>query len=628
MSASSSHFGIGWTPAGPAAAQTRGTTPRPNVPWSSSPPYTSAPMPSSPPVHSTYPSPSYRGVVSPASPPSPISVASWASNGHTEYAPNPPWPPISTTPPSAASTQGELYPYPNEYSIFVGDLAPEASNSDLVEVFRNPILGLRNDRAPKFIRPFTSCKSAKIMLDPTTGVSRGYGFVRFAEEADQQRALVEMHGLYCLSRPMRISPATAKVRPPTTATYYPQTQTPSVVSPAIPPSRSVIPNPGYTTHQSSTPHQLPPSHSPLHHTQPSPTPAPGADTDTTAAEWQHHAHARAILGNLIGPNGEHLTSTDPYNTTVFVGGLSPLVGEDTLRTLFVPFGEIHYVKVPAGKHCGFVQFVRKADAEQAIETMQGFAVGGSRIRLSWGRSQYKAAQAAALQVPLPPSSRQPESAVGGVRANAITPPMLAGLTKDQIVALLEKALFGDAPATSTYPGVQTTNVDVNTNNNVVPPYGGYASTTVDHYYHPFRRADDASSAGQTTQEPQYTEEVTKVHRHDGPFALPQRPYGITPPPPSFSSFRLSPDPRSLPGATQQRETGGEVLTRDRRDSSSYSALRGLPHSHAPGFFFLGSSHDASGRDVSSVGSSAAYPGSWYQDPAVAPRHPPRGPASS
>ena len=61
--------------------------------------------------------------------------------------------------------------------------------------------------------------------------------------------------------------------------------------------------------------------------------------------WKHHVQARAILGNLIGPNGEQLTSTDPYNTTVFVGGLSPLIGEDTLRSFFAPFGEIHYVSI-------------------------------------------------------------------------------------------------------------------------------------------------------------------------------------------------------------------------------------------------------------------------------------------
>ena len=83
-------------------------------------------------------------------------------------------PPVS--PPSFTAPSHQ---HAKEYSIFVGDLAAEASNSDLVAVFRNPVLGLRNDREPKFIRPFLSCKSAKIMLDPVTGVSRGYGFVRY-----------------------------------------------------------------------------------------------------------------------------------------------------------------------------------------------------------------------------------------------------------------------------------------------------------------------------------------------------------------------------------------------------------------------------------------------------------------
>lgn len=88
--------------------------------------------------------------------------------------------PLNASFPSAGSSPpAAQQQYPKEYSIFVGDLAPETSNSDLVAVFRNPVLGLRNDREPKFIRPFLSCKSAKIMLDPVTGVSRGYGFVRY-----------------------------------------------------------------------------------------------------------------------------------------------------------------------------------------------------------------------------------------------------------------------------------------------------------------------------------------------------------------------------------------------------------------------------------------------------------------
>ncbi|KAF5369630.1 hypothetical protein D9757_010459 [Collybiopsis confluens] len=367
--------------------------------------------------------------------------------------------PASFTP-SAATPAG---PYPKEYSVFVGDLAPETSNSDLVAVFRNPVLGLRNDREPKFIRPFLSCKSAKIMLDPVTGVSRGYGFVRFTDEADQQRALIEMHGLYCLSRPMRISPATAKFKPtgPMLAHDLAQFQQYGHSSPpldpiSIPQAKSVTAS--IASNQPHRPRMPPPLHlqtltssssslgavsteggsspnltaatsqenfaklydsnitklsgnnsisGPFNQEPPrlpmDYNPTIGSAVAAAAAgryliseeSWKHHSQARAILGNLIGPNGEQLTSTDPYNTTVFVGGLSPLIQEETLRTFFAPFGDIHYVKVPVGKHCGFVQFVRKADAERAIEKMQGFPIGGSRIRLSWGRSQYKAAQAAA-----------------------------------------------------------------------------------------------------------------------------------------------------------------------------------------------------------------------------------------
>jgi len=106
-------------------------------------------------------------------------VMNWASAVPSALAP--PVPAASTvTPPAVSPSSQQASPaqYQKEYSIFVGDLAPETSNSDLVAVFRNPVLGLRNDREPKFIRPFLSCKSAKIMLDPVTGVSRGYGFVR------------------------------------------------------------------------------------------------------------------------------------------------------------------------------------------------------------------------------------------------------------------------------------------------------------------------------------------------------------------------------------------------------------------------------------------------------------------
>ncbi|KAG6854446.1 hypothetical protein C0991_006525 [Blastosporella zonata] len=454
-------------------------------------------------------------------------VINWASNSQ----------PVSVAfSQGATSATNAIQQFPKEYSIFVGDLAPETSNSDLVAVFRNPVLGLRNDREPKFIRPFTSCKSAKIMLDPATGVSRGYGFVRhviafrilmrllifrprFTDETDQQRALIEMHGLYCLSRPMRISPATAKYKGLTTAPGHdlPQVQFPSQMSSgmeqhtqpvgiALPlpssnltksvsvPIAATAPNTSSNSvSASASSASLGPSISTAsinsgsasNNSMPSGLasltaeemmslpnnvlaqiaqqyangeahPTKSVGTSITQAflqdytpprqassqgesgapqysiseeSWKHHAQARAILGNLIGPNGEQLTSTDPYNTTVFVGGLSPLISEETLRTFFAPFGDIHYVKVPVGKHCGFVQFVRKVDAERAIDKMQGFPVGGSRIRLSWGRSQYKAAQAAA------------QAAQAAAIQSQITPPVSQTqnvMTPEQAMQLLQK----------------------------------------------------------------------------------------------------------------------------------------------------------------------------------------------
>ena len=84
-----------------------------------------------------------------------------------------------------------------EYSIFVGDLGPEVNEYVLVSLFQ---------------ARFPSCKSAKIMTDAMSGQSRGYGFVRFSDETDQQRALMEMQGVYCGNRPMRVSTATPKNR--------------------------------------------------------------------------------------------------------------------------------------------------------------------------------------------------------------------------------------------------------------------------------------------------------------------------------------------------------------------------------------------------------------------------------
>ncbi|GAB1310706.1 mRNA binding post-transcriptional regulator [Madurella fahalii] len=209
-----------------------------------------------------------------------------------------------------------------EYSIFVGDLGPEVNEFVLVSLFQSR---------------FPSCKSAKIMTDAVTGQSRGYGFVRFSEESDQQRALVEMQGVYCGNRPMRISTATPKTRS----------------------------------------HQYGHGHGGNQMMGPVPGQAGGPMWGVAPYYGQ----------NAFNPMQPMNQFTDPNNTTVFVGGLSGYVTEDELRSFFQGFGEITYVKIPPGKGCGFVQFVHRHAAEMAINQMQGYPIGNSRVRLSWGRSQ-------------------------------------------------------------------------------------------------------------------------------------------------------------------------------------------------------------------------------------------------
>ncbi|XP_065866879.1 polyadenylate-binding protein RBP47B' [Euphorbia lathyris] len=105
-----------------------------------------------------------------------------------------------------------------EFSIFVGDLAPDVTDFLLQETFR---------------ANYPSVRGAKVVTDPNTGRSKGYGFVKFGDENERNRAMSEMNGVYCSTRPMRISLATPKK-----TTGY---QQPFVAA------KAVYPVPAYTT---------------------------------------------------------------------------------------------------------------------------------------------------------------------------------------------------------------------------------------------------------------------------------------------------------------------------------------------------------------------------------------------
>ena len=83
-------------------------------------------------------------------------------------------------------------PYLQSIPFFVGDVAHTVSDAELLALFQ---------------KHYPSTFEAHIVTDPATGTSKGYGFVRFAEESERDRAIQEMTGISLNGRPLRVSVA-------------------------------------------------------------------------------------------------------------------------------------------------------------------------------------------------------------------------------------------------------------------------------------------------------------------------------------------------------------------------------------------------------------------------------------
>ncbi|ODV86494.1 hypothetical protein CANARDRAFT_232221 [[Candida] arabinofermentans NRRL YB-2248] len=198
----------------------------------------------------------------------------------------------------------------NVYSIFVGDLPQTLTEPILLQTFQSR---------------YPSCSSVKIMIDPMTGNIKGYGFVKFLNEEEHKRALIEMQGYILMGRPIRVSTAV----------------------------------------KSQNPNELP--------------------TSNYSLGSQPPIQQQQLIVPPLPQSIPLQYYNDPNNTTVFIGGLNVPLSESQLRELFSKYGDITYVKIPPSKNCGFVQYYHRTSAEAAITEMQGYDIGGGcKIRVSWG----------------------------------------------------------------------------------------------------------------------------------------------------------------------------------------------------------------------------------------------------
>ncbi|XP_065556661.1 nucleolysin TIAR-like [Artemia franciscana] len=137
-------------------------------------------------------------------------------------------------------------------------------------------------------------------------------------------------------------------------------------------------------------------------------------------EFGDHQSASAALAamnkrNCLGKEMKVNWATSPGNAPktdtskhhhIFVGDLSPEIETQTLRDAFAPFGEISDCRVVRdpqtmkSKGYGFVSFVKKTDAENAIASMNGQWLGSRAIRTNWATRKPPAPKAEGNSKPL------------------------------------------------------------------------------------------------------------------------------------------------------------------------------------------------------------------------------------
>ncbi|NXI80361.1 TTC31 protein, partial [Rhipidura dahli] len=66
---------------------------------------------------------------------------------------------------------------------------------------------------------------------------------------------------------------------------------------------------------------------------------------------------------------------------LWVGNITTHINEKVLRRAFGRFGEIRSMRLLPGRHCAFINFSGKAEAEEAYRAMQGATVEGSKLLL-------------------------------------------------------------------------------------------------------------------------------------------------------------------------------------------------------------------------------------------------------
>ena len=173
---------------------------------------------------------------------------------------------------------------------------------------------------------FGSVSEARVMWDMKTGRSRGYGFVAFRDRGDAEKALSSMDGEWLGSRPIRCNWANQKGQPS-------MSQVNALASMGM--------------------------------------------TPTTPFAGHHHFPTDGIQSyDMV------LAQTPSWQTTAYVGNLTPYTTPQDVVPLFANFGYVVESRFQADRGFAFIKMDSHENAAMAICHLQGYNVNGRPIKCS------------------------------------------------------------------------------------------------------------------------------------------------------------------------------------------------------------------------------------------------------
>ncbi|KAH0536521.1 hypothetical protein FGG08_006617 [Glutinoglossum americanum] len=177
---------------------------------------------------------------------------------------------------------------------------------------------------------FGTVSEARVMWDMKTGRSRGYGFVAFRDRADAEKALSSMDGEWLGSRAIRCNWANQKGQP-------------SISQQAAMAAMGLTPTTPFGHH-----------HFPTHGVQ---------------------------SYDMI------VQQTPQWQTTCYVGNLTPYTTQNDLVPLFQNFGYVVETRFQADRGFAFVKMDTHENAAMAICQLSGYNVNGRPLKCSWGKDR-------------------------------------------------------------------------------------------------------------------------------------------------------------------------------------------------------------------------------------------------